>query len=301
MTFAISNLVLAVLLVGAAPARAWLPEGHMATGAIAYDILARYDPTALDVVRRMMESHPQWPSFRARLTDLAGADRTRRLFELMAVWPDEARGGVFDHDDWHYSQTFVSPIRHLVPQAFGGAEDAYRRNLVIARDPGASDAARAVALCWVIHIVGDMHQSLHAALWLGWRFPTSDAGGNWAWVRAAPGAAPQRLHFFWDAAGRTSGLSRGSPDAFVAQLEAARPFEAEPRIDNAFAAFDGWVRQARIQAFSDVYDEGRFQGGVSAADAPVLTAEYVARARRVGADAIAAAGNRIGALLLRLR
>ena len=192
-------------------------------------------------------------------------------------------------------------MRYLIPFAFGGAEAAFRRNLAVARDPRAGDAARATALCWVMHIVGDMHQPLHASLWMSWRFPLSDAGGNWAWVRVSEDAAPERLHWFWDSAGRPGALSRASPEEFVARLKRERPYEAEPPVLHPEAAFDGWVARTRELAYEVVYERGALRPGTSRESAPVLRRDYIERARAVGADQIAAAGNRIAALLGGLR
>src|SRR6266446_787381 len=107
----------AVLLALRVPrtAGAWFPEGHMATGAIAYDALERHDRQAIAVILRLMQSHPERGRFDRDLGDLIGRARERRTLELMAIWPDVSRGGPFDHDSWHYSQTFVSSMRHLVP------------------------------------------------------------------------------------------------------------------------------------------------------------------------------------------
>ena len=297
------RLAVALLLALLLPrvAAAWLPEGHLVTGAIAFDVLERHDPEAVTNILRLMQSHPERARFDRDLGDLAGRARGRRTFELMAIWPDLARSGPFDHDSWHYSQAFASPLRHLVPFAFGGAEGAFKRNLLTARDPRADDAARAVALCWVMHIVGDMHQPLHAALWISWRFPVSDAGGNWAWVRVSEDAAPERLHWFWDSAGRADALSRASPEAFVARLEREHPFEAEPPVRNPEAAFDGWVSHSRELAREVVYRRGALRPGTAPETAPVLQRDYIEQARAVGAGQIAAAGNRIGALLGGLR
>jgi hypothetical protein len=294
-------LLLAAALAWPGPARAWLAEGHQATGAIAYDALLRHDPEAARTAVALLMAHPDRARFDAELAALPAAARGRRLMALMATWPDLARGGPWDHDSWHYDQAFASPIRHLVPFSFGGAFAAFRRNLATLRDAGAPPQDRAVALAWVMHIVGDMHQPLHAAIWLSWRFPVSDAGGNWSWVRPEEDAAPMRLHWFWDSAGRPPAPRGSAPDAFVAELERLFPFEAEAPPADPVAAFAGWVAYTRVLAADAVYEHGRFPPGLSPDAAPVLRPDYVARAQAIGAAQIAAAGNRIGALLLGLR
>ena len=292
-------LLLALAWPGAA--RAWLSEGHQATGAIAYDVLRRLDPLAADAAADLLLSHPERARFDRDLAAVPPQERARRLMALMATWPDLARGGPDDHPSWHYDQTLASSVRHLVPFSFGGAIDAFRRNLLLLRDPAAARADRAVALAWVMHIVGDMHQPLHAAVWLSWRLPLSDAGGNWTYVRTEDGAAPVRLHWFWDSAGRPPAGSGAGLDAFVAGLERRFPFEAEPPPGDLLAAFGTWIGHSRALAYDAVYERGAFRPGLSRTDAPVLRPDYVARAQAVGAAQIAAAGNRIGAILMGLR
>ena len=272
----------------------------MTTGALAYDDLGRRDPAALTVVLHLMGSHPDRARFDHDLQGTPpGPERDRRLFELMARWPDDVRRTPFDHDDWHYSQKIVSALRWMIPPAFGGAEPAFRRELHIARDPGASAPDRAIALCWVFHIVGDMHEPLHAALWMDAHFPLTDQGGNTAWVRTAPDAAPQKLHWFWDSAARPGGSYRQSPTELEAQVASAHPDVLDPAPSDADVA--GWVAHSRALAREDVYLRGALKAGVSPASAPVLSPQYLARARLVSTDQLALAGYRIGALIAGLR
>ena len=288
--------------VFARPAAAWLAPGHMATGALAYDDLARGDLRALATVLRLMSAHPDRGRFDAELSSLpTGPPRDRRLFELMARWPDDVRRTPYDRDAWHYSQKIVSPIRWLFPPAFGQAEPAFRRELRLARDPKAAPGDRAVALCWVFHIVGDMHQPLHAALWMDARFPFTDQGGNTAWVRRSPEAPPEKLHWFWDSAARPGGSRRESPVELETEVIAAADALPEPAPKEAARAFDGWVRRSREIAREDVYLRGGLRPGVDPQAAPVLTAEYVARTRQVTTTQLALAGHRIAALLRDLR
>ena len=289
---------LAAALWTASPARAWLPDGHMATGALAYDALERRDPQAVAAIVRLMQSHPERARFDAQLGDLTGAARDRRLFELMARWPDDARRGPFDHDDWHYAQKVVSSVRFILPPAFGGAEHAFHRQLAIARDPRAASADRAIALCWVMHIVGDMHQPLHAALWMDHRFPLTDQGGNTAWVKTSPDAEPQKLHWFWDSAAGQAHLGRGSPAVLEALLEAQHPDDGAPAAE---ADFGKWVAKSRSIAQDAVYAGGGLHPGRTPETATVLTAQYVERARTITLNRLASAGYRTGALLVGLR
>ncbi len=297
----VAVLVLAIAAL-AGRAAAWLPDGHMATGALAYDALERRDPAAAAVVIRLMATHPDRVRFDRTLGDLAGPARDRRTFELMARWSDDVRRTSYDRDSWHYSQKVVSPMRWVLPPAFGGAERAFRRQLAIARDRRAAPGDRAVALCWVFHIVGDMHQPLHAALWMDGRFPLTDSGGNAAWVRTAPDARPQKLHWFWDSAAGAAGLGRGSPAALEAELAAAHPDDgAEPPPRDAWRAFQGWVAESRELAAATVYRRGAFPLGTRPETAPVLPAGYAEAARPAAEARLALAGRRIGLLLVGLR
>ena len=81
----------------------------------------------------------------------------------MARWPDDARGGPYYHPDWHYSEKIQSSMRYVLPFAWGHARSCYLNALATARNSNAPAAERAIALCWVLHIVGDMHEPEHAA------------------------------------------------------------------------------------------------------------------------------------------
>ena len=286
------------LVIAPSASRAWLPDGHMATGALAYDALERRDPQAVAAIVRIMQSHPERARFEAQLGDLTGAARDRRLFELMARWPDDARRGPYDHDDWHYAQKVVSGMRFVLPPAFGGAEHAFHAQFAIARDPRAAPADRAIALCWVMHIVGDMHQPLHAALWMDRRFPITDRGGNTAWVKTSADAEPQKLHWFWDSAAGQARLGHGSPVALEAKLEADHPDTGEAASEGDFRS---WVAKSRSIALDAVYENGDLHAGRTPDTAPVLTPAYVDRARTITANRLAVAGYRTGALLAGLR
>jgi len=296
------SAIVALALLLPQPASAWLGEGHRATATLAYDLLEQRDPEAIAAILRVMQAHPDRARFDSQLGDLAGRDRERRIFELMAVWPDAVRGTAYDHPSWHQSQRIVSSVRSVIPFSFGSAQAEFARNLAVARDAGAPEAERAIALCWVMHIVGDMHQPLHAAMWMSWRFPITDAGGQWAWVRPAPDADPVRLHRFWDAAGRTGGITLAPSASLEAQLVPDPPSEeAEAIAPDPETAFAGWVAHSRKLAFEVVYRRGALRRSPSPRSAPVLPPDYIEQARVVSLTQLRAAGDRIGTLLTGLR
>lgn len=299
--------VAAVLAVGLSlsatgPAAAWSDQGHMATGDIAYDTLKAERPEAVAAILAIMSRHPDRAKFEARLAGLSGVARERRMFALMARWPDDARNGPFDRPKWHYSLRLVTPWGWALPITVGGASKAYRQNLALASDVHAPAEQRAVALCWVMHIVGDMHQPLHAGHWLSARFPKSDRGGTIAWVKTAPGAAPIDLHETWDrAADRPLPVEAGA-DALAAAAKAAHPRAAAPAEPAApGAAFRSWARQSRALARSVAYLHGRLLTGRSPAEAPVMSKAYLEGAKGVAETRIASAGYRLADQLGSLR
>jgi hypothetical protein len=79
----------------------------------------------------------------------------------------------------------------------------YQEYLKIVRDCKArdSDARRAIALCWIFHQEGDIHQPLHAVSRFSNAFPQGDRGGNLVHPFPNPrGSRPysKNLHAYWD-------------------------------------------------------------------------------------------------------
>ena len=292
--------LVAALWLAASPARAWLGDGHMTTGALAYDALVRRDPQAAAAVIRLMRAHPDRARFDAALGALEGPARDRRAFELMARWPDEVRRTPYDRDSWHFDEKVVSAARYALPVAFGEARSAFRRNLRLARDGRAPAGDRAVALCWLLHIVGDMHQPLHAGLWMDARFPLTDEAGNRSWVRAAPGESPQRLHWFWDSAGGLGLRHLDSPAALEAAVAAAHPDDGRPATAGE-RDYDAWVAESREIARGVVYRRGELPLSATPEGAQPLPDGYVAQAQAVSLARLALASRRIAALLAGLR
>jgi hypothetical protein len=99
---------------------------------------------------------------------------------LTARWPDDIRGTPQDRPKWHYINypfkppgepaSVHAPDKDNIVQAFA---DNLKE---VQHGRRASD--RAVALCWVFHLVGDVHQPLHTVQLFSERVRRGDHGGN---------------------------------------------------------------------------------------------------------------------------
>lgn len=190
----------AAIALPAASASAWTRPGHMVAAAIAYDELMREDPRLVTEILRLLAAHPDPGPFQVAIDRTEGAERDRRLFLQMARWPDDVRGGSHDHPTWHYRLIPIADVGAATPAASakGSGVEALALNLSVARDPRAPAADRAVALCWILHLVADFHQPLHSAERVGPAWPQGDEGGSKVFVRDQISGKPVSLHWFWD-------------------------------------------------------------------------------------------------------
>jgi len=140
---------------------AWNRGGHLTTCAIAYQELKATNPAAVDRIVEIMNSTPTPSLFDGRLAEESTPEaKAERLFMEMATWPDEVRppseySKQFNHDTWHYinfvyvppgtPDTFTKPDEITADRIY----EAFARNAAIVSDPNASNADKAVALCWV--------------------------------------------------------------------------------------------------------------------------------------------------------
>jgi S1/P1 Nuclease len=285
----------ALLLLAAAPAHAWSNQGHMATGALAYDTLAARDPAAVAAIVAIMAAHPDRLRFDRDLAGLVGEVRTRRLFEQMARWPDDIRGTPYDRPDWHYNARIVSGWSLLWVKV-GNADIAFAGSMQVLRDPAASARAKAVALCWLFHITGDMHQPLHAGHRASFRFPLTDRLGTIAWVRRPGESAPTDMHQLWDKA-----LDRPEGERFGADWIAAtvpsRLLPPEWTTAGRPDDFSRWFEESRKLARDFAYSAPVLGATRDPAAAPVVDKAFSEAIHEIARTRVALAGRRLGNLL----
>jgi len=201
------GLILLFSVLLSPSAHAWNAMGHMAVAGLAYD---RLTPTTRARVNALLARHRDFPKWMAALP--AGyKNRARYAFMKAATWPDDIRKTPEDRPIWHYSDLPViapgytpDPLELLPLKP--NAETQIVAETKLLAEKTAGDQARAIALCWVEHLVGDIHQPLHSASLFSPLFPKGDRGGNSELL--LPGAVsddpiekaahPHNLHALWD-------------------------------------------------------------------------------------------------------
>jgi len=182
-------------LLCASPAPAWWCEGHQVVALIAANHLS---PSAQAGVAALLQSHPVDASLHRFCQSPPD-----NLMADASTWADDVKH-IEQTGTWHYmdiplGQKHGDPEQwcHPVGPANNGEErsgcilSALRYNLNILHNNKESDAERAKALRYLIHLVGDLHQPLHTTA-------NNDQGGNCTPVQFFDEPKISNLHSVWD-------------------------------------------------------------------------------------------------------
>jgi hypothetical protein len=146
---------------------------------------------------------------------------------LIATWPDIIRDKNFPvrqknyaHSDWHYADTFWQWKDNKVEsvpdaEASGHAMEKLADFDKVIRST-ATPAEKAIAIAWLEHLIGDIHQPLHASSRVTSSNAKGDQGGNLFLLtpKGTPRDKQQNLHWFWDSIiGRNQPNSKDVCDA----------------------------------------------------------------------------------------
>ena len=154
---------------------AWNRSGHMTVASLAYRDLAQHHPQKLAHWIAILKKHPSFASlWKPILNEVDGPKRDEALFLLAARWPDDARDqplkAKYHRRVWHFADhalklqgTPPGIPDGIIPsppepgdqdETFPNLLEALTHNLdVISGNGGAP--TKAIALCWVLHLVGD--------------------------------------------------------------------------------------------------------------------------------------------------
>lgn len=282
------------------PALGWSEESHMTTGAMAYNDLLGNSPELMPEIERILAAHPDRKALDAHLVGLEAGERKRALFEWLARWPDDANGTPFEHRDWHYELRVINTAAWIWPFRNGNASGAFDHNFGILSDKKAPLSERAVAFSWLLHIIGDIQQPLHAGHWMSWRFRTTDHAGTYAFVRRTKNGAATDLHQYWDKILDRSGAADATADYWVPQLEQEFPRSALPELAETTAPrkrYRGWIddsfKLARIAAYQGAF----LKATDTQKNAPVVSRDYTIRSQYIAKRRVALGGYRIADMI----
>ncbi|MBI1852202.1 MAG: S1/P1 nuclease [Planctomycetes bacterium] len=295
-------------------AHAWDAYGHELSATIAYQDLK---PTAKARVDELLRKHPHYDLLSKNCP--AGFDKEMFVFMRAAVWADMMRderldpGGKEHHGPWHYVNLPIGPdiSRRPIPDLTwkpGSDPDnvvqALQKCEIEVHDSETPDAEKAKRLCWIEHLVGDVHQPLHTVSMFSKEFEQGDAGGN-GFVVSEKGKV-QKLHAFWDG---VLGFSE-DPRAIAKRGDDLRKSHDLSRgalaSDLAHGTYSDWVNAGAELAKTVAYDDGKLQGAKSVdkdhlpAKAPELPSGYRKKAETVAQKQIALAGYRLADTLNRV-
>jgi hypothetical protein len=276
-----AGLALALL---SPPAAAWGPLGHRAIGAVADALLT---PGArAEVARLLLDDRDRdgGPSGRTRLAEVS-------------LWADEIRGTALDRPAWHYDNM---PVCSRVPPEPDWclrqrcATGQIGPLLAQLADRTATLAQRRDALKWIAHLVGDLHQPLHAADYA--------QGGNLVHVELAglSSTSPWTLHAAWDVRLVGLALRAGSsqqPSESTLRMLVARARRLPPALREA--PVRQWLAESNRLARDVALDYPGFACGAVPQESVVLSADYQRRAQRVIIGQLALAGARLATVLNR--
>ena len=279
----------AVLLCSTRPARAWGDEGHEVIGLIADYYLE--------------------PGVRARVLELLGEDDTGLVERDMAhesTWADKYRDSDRDGDkrrylgtrDWHFVDLEFTgldvnraccsrqPLPAGVTASVGPAQDCIIDKIdqfyAELENPATPQAERRVALQFLLHLVGDLHQPLHAS-------DDHDQGGNRK-LASGEGIGLNNLHHDWD----VEFVKRlGASDTDIAQRLTARITEADRARWSSGTPLD-WALETYAVSKQHAYGMLPAPGGGSRYE---LSQAYLEDATRVTAEQLSKAGVRLASML----
>jgi S1/P1 Nuclease len=114
---------------------------------------------------------------------------------------------------------------------------------------------KAIALAWLFHLVGDIHQPLHTAQLFTVEYPNGDRGGNEICVRVTQAGQPMDLHRFWDGViTSSSNLTRLRNEATA--LRSRQEFRRDQLTELGNADFESWAKDSFEIATKIAYRNG---------------------------------------------
>ncbi len=288
---------------------AWDDTGHKLTMAIAWE---RMSPQARERAVKILLSAPEDSDLSVFYLQNSRSDEAKKmeLFMIASTWADIVRDKKFKNrfdkyhqGDWHYADTFwreangkVEILNDFQEPKGKAVEQLFAFDKML-RGNNASDADKAIALAWVLHLGGDIHQPLHTSARVTELEPKGDQGGNT--FELTPKDAPREnrvnLHWFWDSiVGRNIPRQNDACDseylpAIAQEMTKKYPF-AKMQNRLKLGKFDEWQQEGFKLASTKLFPDTLKRNEMPSEN-------YKKTAFEISQEQIALAGYRIGEML----
>jgi len=298
---AVTTLATASVATVATAARRWNATGHEVIASIAWNHLT---PQArARAVQLLRNGPPEAHLGDAEPTSGSSAEREKALFVHTSLWADQIKGRsapnhAYDRPVWHYTDYYWREQNGkivLVPELKPDPENALERLALLpgVLSSGAPDSARAVALAWIEHLVGDVHQPLHLSARVTAESPKGDRGGN----DLKLAGTQSNLHSYWDGIldileKPPAGDRSGYVDGWAVKIEKELPISTFTKAE-LDAEPEAWGKESLTLAEELLYP-ATLVAGTAPSDA------YKSTAGQAGKRRIALAGYRLATVLNRL-
>lgn len=291
-----------ILSINSSLSLAWDSFGHMVVAAIAYDHLTPEAKTRVSTLLQLNPNYSDW------INGVSDESKDEVAFVKAATWADyikHAPGykndgetptdsgaaqniGYTDklmHKYWHYIDIPFSPDdTPLIQPQEPNAETQIAVFRATLADKNAPDALKSYDLVWLLHLVGDVHQPLHATSRFTQDEPKGDRGGNEVTLCTKP--CKNELHAAWD---DILGTGNDADKAIIYAGKIAEPSKTKAAISDA----SQWINESFEAAKKSVYVDpvGPELGPYT------LDAAYRTSARKVAKIRVALAGIRLANLI----
>ncbi|CAI2376074.1 unnamed protein product [Moneuplotes crassus] len=286
--------VLALLLL-VSPTLGFWSTGHMIIARIAHEEIKAKDPKYHATITKEIEL----------LKDFAQEEINP--FVESAVWADDNKAiawGAFSN--WHFVDTPV------IAEGFEGEYEVDNANATWAiyemrktlknMNKPKFNSGLALSFAWryLIHLVGDIHQPLHASALYSDQFPHGDRGGNSFKITYPADKQVKNLHALWDSCVDQYGsiwapVSDEEWNLLGKYSDDIKSEYPRSRVDKRVKVLDEreWAKESNKIATEVVYAD------IEPNTTP--SEEYITRGREVVNEQLAVAGYRLADLMLQLR
>lgn len=266
-----------IILIWPLSGLAWNALAHMVIADIAYE---RLTPE----VRKKVDT---------MVVDLSHEYPDMKHFNQMAPWPDAIRSQKIElYNHWHYIDLPLSqdgtPLKDVTDT--DNIVWAISKLLPIIGNNKANSYERARSLAFLVHLVGDLHQPLHAVTRMSAAHPNGDQGGNLYFIKYPP-AKPQKitLHKLWDQGTDVFTLSTSESNVALLSDLIVTLFPTEyfgEKVDDLI--IEHWADEGLNMASSFVY---------STPEGMVPDTHYLQTAKQMAEQRAALAGYRLANML----